>query len=156
MPNIIVGLLALAFGLWGLSIWWWSVTEILRGLVPLVLLGIGFVALAAGITKVQTKEKNTGDENLDDELINEFETTNDSQSQSDKNYQDKQTEKAGTKSNPPVKLATARAKQGSETTENYKKEGNAKSQTKIVSKANTSKKNVVTAKSTATQNSKAN
>jgi hypothetical protein len=54
MPNIIIGLLALAFGLWGLSVWWWSVTELLRGLVPLLLLGVGFIALAAGISNIQT------------------------------------------------------------------------------------------------------
>jgi len=25
MPTVIIGLLAIAFGLWGLTVWWWSV-----------------------------------------------------------------------------------------------------------------------------------
>ena len=74
MPNIVVGLLALAFGLWGLSVWWWSVTELLRGLMPLLLLGIGFVALAAGITSVQetkVQENKPEEELLDEDDLDE-------------------------------------------------------------------------------------
>jgi hypothetical protein len=53
MPNIVVGLLAFSFGLWGLSVWWWSVTELMRGLLPLLSLLFGVVALAAGISTVR-------------------------------------------------------------------------------------------------------
>ncbi|MBF0144752.1 MAG: hypothetical protein HQL84_02005 [Magnetococcales bacterium] len=53
MVKIIFGLLALALGLWGLSVWWWSVVEMLRGLVSLLLIIIGFVALGAGITRIR-------------------------------------------------------------------------------------------------------
>jgi len=75
MPNIVIGLLALAFGLWGLSVWWWSVTELLRGLMPILLLGIGFVALAAGVTSVQKKEPeedDSDDDQLDDDEVEEI------------------------------------------------------------------------------------
>ncbi len=43
MPQIIAGLLAFSIGLWGLSVWWYSVEEFLRGAVPLLLIlfGIG-------------------------------------------------------------------------------------------------------------------
>ena len=63
MPIVIFGLLAIALGLWGLAAWWWSVTEILRGLLPIVLVGLGVLALAAGLTKVREQGKET-DENL--------------------------------------------------------------------------------------------
>ncbi len=53
MPNIIVGLLAISFGLWTLSIWWYSVQEFLRGSVPLLLIAFGWVAIMAGITRVK-------------------------------------------------------------------------------------------------------
>jgi hypothetical protein len=53
MPTIVFGLLSVALGLWGASIWWWSVVEVLRGLVPLVLLVLGLVALGAGVTKMR-------------------------------------------------------------------------------------------------------
>lgn len=53
MASIVFGLVAIALGLWGLSTWWWSVVEVLRGVVPLLLILIGPVALGAGITKMR-------------------------------------------------------------------------------------------------------
>lgn len=66
MPSIIAGLLAFAMGLWGLSVWWYSVEELLRGLIPLVLLLFGMVALMAGVSRVATV---SDDEKSDDELV---------------------------------------------------------------------------------------
>ncbi|MEE9544410.1 MAG: hypothetical protein V3V55_02280 [Rhodospirillales bacterium] len=43
MSTVIIGLLAIAFGLWGLTVWWWSVVEVLRGVIPIVLLLVGMV-----------------------------------------------------------------------------------------------------------------
>jgi len=63
MTNIIVGLLAVAFGLWGMTVWWWSVAELLRGLLPVILILVGLVALAAGVSAVRT-EKEKKDEDL--------------------------------------------------------------------------------------------
>ena len=53
MPIVIFGLLSISLGLWGMAAWWWSVTEMLRGLVPILLLLLGVVALAAGLSKVR-------------------------------------------------------------------------------------------------------
>ncbi len=53
MASIVFGLVAIALGLWGLSTWWWSVTELLRGLIPLLLILLGPIALGAGITKLR-------------------------------------------------------------------------------------------------------
>ncbi|MBF0460315.1 MAG: hypothetical protein HQL87_02870 [Magnetococcales bacterium] len=53
MASIVFGLVAIALGLWGLSTWWWSVVEVLRGVVPLLLILIGPVALGAGITRLR-------------------------------------------------------------------------------------------------------
>jgi hypothetical protein len=57
MPNIIIGLITIAIGLWGLSVWWWSVAEFLRGIVPVVLILFGLVALGAGVSVVREKEE---------------------------------------------------------------------------------------------------
>jgi len=53
MVSVIVGLLGLALGLWGLTAWWWSVTEFLRGAMPIVFIIFGLVALAAGVKTVR-------------------------------------------------------------------------------------------------------
>lgn len=53
MANIIFGLVALALGLWGVSVWWWSIVELLRGLVPISLILLGLVALGAGVTRIR-------------------------------------------------------------------------------------------------------
>ena len=57
MVSVIVGLLALALGLWGLTAWWWSVTEFLRGAMPIVFIIFGLVALAAGVQTVRQPGK---------------------------------------------------------------------------------------------------
>ncbi|MBF0447320.1 MAG: hypothetical protein HQL67_03880 [Magnetococcales bacterium] len=53
MANIIFGLVSLALGLWGVSVWWWSIVELLRGLVPLSLILLGLVAIGAGVTRMR-------------------------------------------------------------------------------------------------------
>ena len=60
MANIIFGLVALALGLWGVSVWWWSIIEILRGIIPLALILLGLVALGAGVTKMRDNEHDDG------------------------------------------------------------------------------------------------
>ncbi|MBF0219283.1 MAG: hypothetical protein HQL49_07115 [Gammaproteobacteria bacterium] len=61
MPNIIAGLLAIAFGIWGLSVWWYSVMEALRGVVPLLLIAFGVIALMAGVTRFERREPSDAD-----------------------------------------------------------------------------------------------
>ncbi|GMT41905.1 MAG: hypothetical protein IEMM0002_0316 [bacterium] len=68
MPNIIVGLVTIAVGLWGLSVWWWSVAEFLRGFVPIALILFGLVALGAGVSVVRGKDE---DDLTDEELVSE-------------------------------------------------------------------------------------
>ncbi|MEI6986851.1 MAG: magnetosome protein MamI [Rhodospirillaceae bacterium] len=67
MPSIMFGLLAVALGLWGLSAWWWSVVELLRGFLPLVLVFVGVLALAAGVTGLRNDGKLKDDESLSNE-----------------------------------------------------------------------------------------
>ena len=50
MPVIMFGLFSVALGLLGLSAWWWSVVEFLRGFLPLVLVFVGVLALASGVS----------------------------------------------------------------------------------------------------------
>ncbi|MBF0357293.1 MAG: hypothetical protein HQL70_01725 [Magnetococcales bacterium] len=74
MANIIFGLVALALGLWGVSVWWWSIVEILRGIVPIALILLGLVALGAGVTRMRERDLDDGAEfsgsvDLQDEAI---------------------------------------------------------------------------------------
>ncbi|MBF0110518.1 MAG: hypothetical protein HQL76_15225 [Magnetococcales bacterium] len=58
MPTIVFGLISIALGLWGLSTWWWSIVEMLRGIVPLLLIVLGLVALGAGVSKMRIGRPN--------------------------------------------------------------------------------------------------
>lgn len=53
MTNMIVGLVAIGLGIWGLVTYRWYTVDVIIALFPLVLLLFGLVALLAGI-------KNTG------------------------------------------------------------------------------------------------
>ncbi|MBF0350108.1 MAG: hypothetical protein HQM11_03715 [SAR324 cluster bacterium] len=59
MPNgnLFVGLVVCLLGFWGLYVWWWSVAEVLRGVVPIILILFGLVAIGAGISKKQTNNQ---------------------------------------------------------------------------------------------------
>ncbi len=66
MYVVIFGLLALSLGLWGMVAWWWPLTEFLRGLAPIVLVLLGVVALAAGVSKVRRQKGAKNEEFLED------------------------------------------------------------------------------------------
>ncbi|CAK0761256.1 conserved hypothetical protein [Gammaproteobacteria bacterium] len=66
MSTIIFGLICLSLGLWGISAWWWSLVEVLRGLVPLLAVVLGLVALGAGVTRM--REAAPGDSDSDSEM----------------------------------------------------------------------------------------
>lgn len=68
MANIIIGLLCVAFGLWGMSVWWYSMAELLRGTVPLILLVFGVVALMAGVTGVRNEAEVLSDSDIEEQL----------------------------------------------------------------------------------------
>lgn len=57
MPSIIGGMIAIGLGVWGLSAYWWSFAELLRGLLPLLLIVGGLVALSAGIQMLREKTR---------------------------------------------------------------------------------------------------
>ena len=68
MAQIIAGLLAVTLGLWGLSVWWYSVEELLRGLVPLLLILFGVAALMAGVTRPVARDVERSDQELMDQM----------------------------------------------------------------------------------------
>jgi hypothetical protein len=51
MIHLIVGLATLCFGAWGMIAWWDHFGEVLRGLVPLLLVLLGLAAIGAGFQK---------------------------------------------------------------------------------------------------------
>ncbi|CAK0757307.1 Magnetosome protein MamI [Gammaproteobacteria bacterium] len=72
MSTIIFGLICLSLGLWGVSAWWWSLVEVLRGLVPLLAVILGFVALGAGVTKMH---ESAPEESMDPEMMDDSSPT---------------------------------------------------------------------------------
>ncbi|NQU64279.1 MAG: hypothetical protein HQ517_08360 [SAR324 cluster bacterium] len=67
MASVFFGLVIVALGVWGLSVWWWSVAEFLRGFVPVALVIFGIIAIGAGITPKDRKViENSSDESFDD------------------------------------------------------------------------------------------
>ncbi len=51
MIHLIVGLATLCFGAWGIIAWWDHFGEVLRGLIPLLLVLVGLAAIGAGLQK---------------------------------------------------------------------------------------------------------
>ena len=66
MPVIMFGLFCFSVGLLGLSAWWWSVVELLRGFLPLVLVFVGVLALASGVSGLR-KDGRVSDDSLSGE-----------------------------------------------------------------------------------------
>ena len=64
MLHIIVGIIAIVIGLWGIMSNWYMFKDILISIVPLVALLFGIVAVLAGIRKMRTKwaNKQAGEE----------------------------------------------------------------------------------------------
>ena len=61
MKTGIIGVVALALGIWALTYCWWFVVEIIQGLVALGLIVIGVLAMAVAIRKMY-REKQTAAE----------------------------------------------------------------------------------------------
>ncbi|MFC1522240.1 hypothetical protein ACFL6Y_07505 [Elusimicrobiota bacterium] len=57
MDNIMLGAVLIIVGLFGVTFWWWDVWLLLKGLLPLVILALGIVALIAGLGSAKEKEK---------------------------------------------------------------------------------------------------
>ena len=50
MKHIIFGILAIALGLWGIVQNWWAFLDLVNVVLPILLVVLGAVALAAGIS----------------------------------------------------------------------------------------------------------
>ncbi len=53
MLSIVFGLIAICLGLWGIGRFWWYLLDIITGLVPLLLIFVGVVAIISGIKSNQ-------------------------------------------------------------------------------------------------------
>ena len=51
MTNLIIGLVCLALGAWGLVAWWEDFGQALRGVIPLLLVLLGLAAIGAGLSR---------------------------------------------------------------------------------------------------------
>jgi len=60
MFSIVLGLIAICLGLWGILSFWWYVIDVMIAVLPLLLLFGGFVALMAGIRNSGFKENLSG------------------------------------------------------------------------------------------------
>lgn len=61
MINIIVGAIAIVFGLWLVFMNWWATCDLLKTVFPLVLTVYGVIALLAGIKKFARKPSGGGE-----------------------------------------------------------------------------------------------
>ena len=61
MTNLIVGLMCLAVGAWGVSAWWDEFGEVLRGAIPIVFIMAGLGAIGAGMRAKGACKPNGGD-----------------------------------------------------------------------------------------------
>lgn len=70
MINVVGGLIAIAIGILALINWPWRVVELIQGLIPIVFVAGGVVALAAGLSMVKEqsgKASKKSEDELDDE-----------------------------------------------------------------------------------------
>ena len=69
MIHLIVGLIALILGAWGIISWWPDFGQFLRGLIPLLMVVVGLAGIGAGLQKKlregDREVKDTEDESED-------------------------------------------------------------------------------------------
>ena len=65
MKDLIVGLVLLVLGAWGMISWWDDFGEFLRGVIPLLFVLVGLAALGAGLRKT-IQESGHEDEDSDE------------------------------------------------------------------------------------------
>jgi len=49
MANIIIGFILVGLGVWGVVSHWWGFLDFLRVIIPLSLVGVGVIAVLAGL-----------------------------------------------------------------------------------------------------------
>lgn len=60
--TVLGGIISILIGIWGITTWWWSFAELLKGAVPPVLILGGLAALFAGIGEIKDSGKAKKDE----------------------------------------------------------------------------------------------
>ncbi len=65
MIDLMVGLIFLCLGAWGIIAWWDDFGELLRGLIPLLLVVAGLAAIGAGFGKTRHQAEHE-DEDLEE------------------------------------------------------------------------------------------
>jgi hypothetical protein len=53
MLAVIIGLVFMLLGLWGVIAWWGAFIVVLKGLVPAMIVCGGFLAVIAGVTSIR-------------------------------------------------------------------------------------------------------
>ncbi|MHC5035823.1 MAG: hypothetical protein ACYTHM_00775 [Planctomycetota bacterium] len=66
MIHLIVGLIALILGAWGIISWWGDFGQFLRGMIPLLLVVVGLAGIGAGFQK-KLREADLEEEDAEDE-----------------------------------------------------------------------------------------
>ena len=59
MLHIIIGIIAVVIGLWGIMGNWYMFKDVVIAVVPLLVLGFGIVAILAGIRSMKSKWADT-------------------------------------------------------------------------------------------------
>ena len=57
MKSVVVGLIAVALGLWSLVAYWYLFTEMIKGIIPILLLGGGLVAVVSGLRSIEEETR---------------------------------------------------------------------------------------------------
>lgn len=55
--KIIIGLFLFSFGIYGILINWWSLTDLLAVIIPMCLIFFGLISILAGISTIKEKKK---------------------------------------------------------------------------------------------------
>ena len=67
MVHILVGIIAIVIGLWGIARSWYMFKDMLVAIIPLAAVCFGIVALLAGIRSIRVKWTTAGEEGPQDD-----------------------------------------------------------------------------------------
>ena len=67
MKHVVVGLIVMFLGVWGMIVWFKTLGLVMRGLVPIVLVVFGLVALLSGFRRLAAANPAASDDEEDEE-----------------------------------------------------------------------------------------